>query len=143
MTDIRDIPRHRELSYNRNNRSLTINYDFNLGHIENEGETLEYTLTQYATFTEKVIVKIQFPEPQNRFRCNVQTFGITYTVDYGPLNQTENLRRIADAVRVLRGFRQLRTLEISLSLDTEDFSRIACVAPFSDLRSRCQQWSMR
>ncbi|TGO14848.1 hypothetical protein BTUL_0047g00100 [Botrytis tulipae] len=123
MATIRDIPRHRELSYRRNNRSLTIDYDYDLGHTESEEETLEYTLTQYAAYTEKIIVKIQFPEAQNRFRCNVPTFGIRYAVDYGPLNQTENLRRIADVVRVLRGFCQLRTLEISLSLDTEDFSR--------------------
>ncbi|TGO37721.1 hypothetical protein BHYA_0090g00110 [Botrytis hyacinthi] len=143
MATLCDIPRHRELSYSRNNGSLTIDYDYDLGHTESEEETLEYTLAQYAAFTEKVIVRIQFPEPQNKFRCNVSTFGIRHTVNYGPLNETENLYRIADVVRVLKGFLQLRTLEISLSLDTEDFSRIACVAPFFDLRGRCQQWNMR
>ncbi|TGO44361.1 hypothetical protein BCON_0536g00070 [Botryotinia convoluta] len=142
-TVLNDIPRHRELSYSGNNRSLTIDYDYSLGHTESEGETLEYTLTQYAAFTEKVIVKIQFPEAQNRFRCNVPTFRITYSVDYGSLNQVENLQRIADVVRVLKSFRRLRTLEVSLSLDTEDFDQISCVAPFFDLRGRCQQWSMR
>ncbi|KAF7904424.1 hypothetical protein EAF00_001758 [Botryotinia globosa] len=143
MDDIRDIPRHRELSYSRNNRSLTIDYDYDLGHIESEEETLEYTLTQYATFTEKVIIRIQFPEPQNRFRCNVSTFGIRYTVDYGPLNQTENLSRIADIVRVLKDFRRLRSLEVILSLETEDFDQICCVAPFFELRGRFQQWVMK
>ncbi|KAF7868754.1 uncharacterized protein EAF02_009490 [Botrytis sinoallii] len=142
-TVLNDIPRHRELSYSRNNRSLTINYDYSLGHTEIEGETLEYTLTQYAAFTEKVIVKIQFPEAENRFRCNVPTFGIRYTVDYGPINQEENLQRVADIVRVLKDFRRLRSLEVSLSLDTDDFRQVTCVSPFLDLRSRCQQWSLR
>ncbi|TGO90787.1 hypothetical protein BPOR_0051g00220 [Botrytis porri] len=108
------IPRHRELSYSRNRRSLTIHYDYSLGHIESEGETLE---------------------PQNRFRYNFPNFGIRHTVNYGPLDQVENQQRITDVVRVLKGFR-LRTLEISLSLDTEDFSQIACAAPFFDLRQR-------
>lgn len=142
-TVLNDIPRHHELSYSRNNRSLTINYDYSLGHTESEGETLEYTLTQYATFTEKVIVKIQFPEAQNTFRCNVSTFGIRHTVDYGPLNQTENMHRIADVVRVLKDFCRLRSLEVILSLDTEDFDQISCVAPFFDLRGRFQQWTMK
>ncbi|KAM0148016.1 hypothetical protein ACHAPC_000678 [Botrytis cinerea] len=137
-----EIPRHRELSYNGNRRSLTIYYDYSLGHMESEGETLEYTLAQYADFTKKVIVRIQFPEAQSRFRCNIPTFGITHTVDYGPLNRAENMQRIADVVRVLKVFRQLTALEVILSLDTEDFQQITCVAPFLELRG-LSQWNMR
>ncbi|KAF5879403.1 uncharacterized protein Bfra_006612 [Botrytis fragariae] len=142
-TLLTDTPRHRELSYNRNSRSLTIDYDYSLRHIKSEGKTLECILTQYAAFTETAIVKIQFSEAWNIFRHNVPTFEHTHTINYGPLNQIVNQQRIADVVRALKGFRQLRNLEISLSLDIEDFPRIACVAPFFDLRGRCQQWSMR